>query len=139
MMSNLINKYIKYLNLEIDIIIAMPSSADRENERGGNHLLKLANNIRRIINIDRPSKIRMFNGLKAKNYTNLASNSGNRFILIKDKFYLNNKDIKYLKNKNILLIDDLITSGATMQEAVKTLNKAGTNLVLPVSISRTSF
>ena len=40
-----------------------------------------------------------------------------------------------VKNKDIILVDDIFTSGATMEEAAKTLKKAGANRIWSVSFA----
>ncbi len=49
----------------------------------------------------------------------------NRFKNIKGAFRINKKYIKLLEGKNILLVDDVITTGATINECAKSLIKQG--------------
>jgi len=44
-----------------------------------------------------------------------------------------------LKNKNIVLIDDVMTSGNTLKECAKTLKKAGANDIIVIVFARKSL
>jgi len=46
------------------------------------------------------------------------------------------KDRELIKNKNILLVDDVYTTGATMEECAIVLKKAGTKKIIGVVIAR---
>ena len=91
---------------DIDYIIPVPISTQRESERGFNqtevlldalkiHYLK----IKRIKNTKKMFKI-------------LEENKRNQNI--KNSFFINNDT--NLSNKNILLFDDIVTTGATLRE-----------------------
>lgn len=73
-----------------------------------NYNLKLAGNILR-----RTKKTKPQTTLKAKK----------RLINVQNAFALT--DPAFIKNKNIILIDDVATTGATLNEAARTLKKAG--------------
>jgi predicted amidophosphoribosyltransferase len=77
------------------------------------------------------------NILIKKKYTKKQSTQlyKNRFLNIKDSFLIKNNDI--IKNKNILLIDDVMTTGATGNECAKLLKKNNAKLVKLFTISRT--
>jgi ComF family protein len=46
------------------------------------------------------------------------------------------KDRELIKNKNILLVDDVYTTGATMEECAIVLKKAGTKKIIGVVVAR---
>jgi len=56
---------------------------------------------------------------------------------IKNAFKLNPKlQISNLKHKNILLVDDVLTTGATVSEAGKILKKAGASRVWALAFAK---
>ena len=52
---------------------------------------------------------------------------------LKDSF--NIKDISVIRNKNIILLDDVLTTGSTLNEATRTLQKAGVNNIIWVVVA----
>lgn len=56
-----------------------------------------------------------------------------RWINVKNSFMVKNKD--KLKRKNILLIDDVLTSGATCSEAARVLKEAGAGIVFVLTLA----
>ena len=53
---------------------------------------------------------------------------------IKGCFLVKNKDL--IKNKKILLLDDIFTTGSTMEEAAKTLKEAGAKEIVGMVLAR---
>lgn len=58
---------------------------------------------------------------------------------LKSAFVLNPKYLKAVKNKKILLIDDVITTGATLNNCAKILKKHGAKQVTIFTIAKTVF
>lgn len=110
----------KFINeKEIDVILPVPSSKNVEKQRGFNHLEEILKNIPRC-------KILLTkNLLKIKNTPLQIEVSGNqRRENLKGSFYI--KNYKDLENKNILVFDDILTTGATLMEIFFTLEKINT-------------
>lgn len=61
-----------------------------------------------------------------------------RLSSVKDIFSLKNDSPK-IRNKTILLIDDIATTGATLQECARVLKKSGAKKVFAAVIARQSF
>jgi len=55
---------------------------------------------------------------------------------IKGAFKANSKYLSDLKGRNILLIDDVFTTGATLVECTKVLKKAGANTIYLLTVAR---
>lgn len=63
----------------------------------------------------------------------------NRLSNIKNTIKINEKYKKEIQNKNILIIDDVYTTGATLNECAKLLKKSGCNKVYIATIAKTLF
>lgn len=68
--------------------------------------------------------------MKIKNYSLRKENIKNAFVANK------NQDLSVIKNKRILLVDDIATTGATLFECAKILKKNGAKEVFGVVIAR---
>lgn len=102
----------------IDIIVPIPLHARRQAERGFNQSEIIATTLGQILN--KPVKINILKRSKAtKQQAKLGKverqqNVKNAFVCVKSNA---------LKNKNILLVDDVYTTGSTMSAAASVLNK----------------
>lgn len=114
---------------EIDLIIPLPLSRKRENQRGHNQSKLLAEEIsgRCSINLDSTSL------KKIKDTTP-------QFELSRKERLLNVKGIfrsAPLAGSNVLLIDDIYTTGATVSEASRSLKASGAKNVYVLTLART--
>lgn len=109
-----------------DTIIPVPISPIRKKERGYNQSLLIAKELVRQIHQKYPnSNIQL--GLKYlykfKNIVPQSTlNKQDRLENVKDVYQLKNGE--QLKNKKILLIDDIYTTGSTVSECAKILSQA---------------
>lgn len=101
---------------DFDVIIPVPLHPKREKVRGYNQSELIATGITKIINkpIDTKSIVR-------KIYTNTQTkkNKSERWDNVKDIFEV--KNAKKLENKHILIVDDVITTGATIESLASTI------------------
>lgn len=107
-----------YEQVEIDVIVAVPSHRDTVKKRGYNPARVLAEELSKIMNI--PFEDVFYKTVKTKNqkfldYSQRQSNLENSMVLL-------NKSA--VKNKNVLIVDDIITTGATIEACAKLLLKA---------------
>ena len=119
--------FIETYNLDItqfDIIVPIPLHPTRLRERGYNQSLLLAHEISEHfnINLNINTLIRTRN---TKNQTLLSKKE--RWTNIAEAFTIKNP--KNIYNKSVLLIDDLLTTGATSSEAAKELKNVGAKTV----------
>ena len=54
------------------------------------------------------------------------------FVIKSDK---QNKNVNLIRNRNIILIDDITTTGATLKEAQKILKQAGARKVIAFTVA----
>ena len=116
----------KFLEIEetIDLIMPVPLSRERMGERGFNQAEILARGISEKFSVPLSSS----NLIRNRNTpTQTSLDRDERKENLKDAFSL--KDAGEVKGKIVLIIDDLTTSGATMDEITKILKKNGATAV----------
>ncbi len=102
-----------------DTIIPVPISPKRMKERGYNQSALIANEIAKMLNLEYNNKCL----LKTKNIIEQSKlNKEQRQENIQGAYKLYNSQI--LKNKKILLVDDIYTTGSTVNECSKILKQA---------------
>lgn len=100
----------------IDYLIPIPIHKKRHRERGYNQLEKYAEVFSKVLQIP----IRNDVLIKKKHHQRLATlNYTFRAQQIRHSFQIQNAS--YLKNKHVLILDDIITTGATINEVIDTL------------------
>jgi len=115
--------FISTYNLDIhqfDAIIPIPLFHSKLRERGFNQSLYLAKNIAQAYHISLRSDI-LIKRRATQNHVDL--NQKERWTNIQGAFTI--KHSGWLKNKHILIIDDILTTGATVSQASQSLKKAG--------------
>lgn len=116
--------------VDFDIIVPVPSFRKTIRQRGYNPARVLADELSKITS--KPVEDILYKVIQTKNqkylsYDERQSNLENSIML------LNNSVIK---GKNILIIDDIITTGATAEACAKLLNKA--NIIYVCAVARRS-
>ena len=113
----------------IDVIIPVPISDSRRKSRGYNQSEILCNELMDTgkVNVNiltRPEDTPHQTGLGRKN----------RLENLKDAFKV--KDKKSIKRKVVLLVDDIYTTGSTLNECARTLKDAGASKVIGLVLAR---
>lgn len=111
----------------INIFVPIPLHINRQKDRGYNQAEEIAKGI---------NLCPIYNILKREKSTSKLFNKGlqQRTEEIQNAFSINEKEIDKLKEKyninqvNIILIDDIITTGNTIFQARKTLSNYGFNI-----------
>ena len=114
-----------------DIIMPIPISKKRFKQRGYNQSALIARNLAKVLNIDYKENVLV----KIKNnkpQSELGQNE--RGINVKGVYKL--KDKKNVYQKNILLIDDIFTTGSTANECAKVLKENNANNVGIFTLSK---
>jgi competence protein ComFC len=121
-------------NFENPLIIPVPLSPRRYKERGFNQSEVLA---RKIIEKDKEKIFTLVTNalVKTKDTPNQADikDRGERLKNLSGSFAL--KDNSLIKDKNIILIDDVTTTGTTLLEARKILKQGGAKKVIAFTVA----
>ncbi len=114
----------EYKDEEFDLITFVPLHKQRFHERGYNQCKLLAKELSRILDIPWENTL-----VKTKHTEpqHTLKKPADREKNVKGAFKVINK--KSVKNKRVLLIDDIITTGNTMGECAKTLDKCKPQVV----------
>ena len=133
-LGDILLRYLQILNLQLEnyLIIPIPLSRDRQKERGFNQSLLLAklvadnyqcglidNALKRIKN----TKIQA----ELKDFEDRRQNVENCFSIDRPEL---------IKDKNIILVDDVYTSGATINEAAKILRAHGARKIIALVVAK---
>ena len=136
-LGNIVMKYINNfspdggLKIKNFIIISIPLHFWREKQRGFNQSKLIAEYIARKLNLQLVDSLK-----RAKNNKPQArsKNSEERNKNVEEIFKITNPEL--ISGKNIILIDDVYTSGATMNKAVKILKENGAKKIIALVIAK---
>ncbi|MBR4418471.1 MAG: ComF family protein [Clostridia bacterium] len=125
-------KQIQHLYEKPPIIIPVPLHRSRQNERGYNQSEILAHELSTYINlsINTSALIR-----KRKTTIQKQMDTKTREINMRGAFELSPTKTNLIKNQNILLLDDVYTTGATTNECKSVLLANGANKVIILTIA----
>ena len=114
-----------------DIIISVPMYKNKKKERGYNQTELIAKQISKKLNIKfEKDCIKKIRNTKVQSKLNEKQRKEN----IKNAFIVNNKI--NLKNKKIILFDDIYTTGSTVNEISRILKNSGVKEILVLVIAK---
>lgn len=128
-------------NFREPILIPIPLSHKRYKERGYNQteliceeLIKI-NNLRNNLNLKLENNILI--KIKETKHQALIKDRQTRLRNLYGSFAIKNpeKNTNKIKNRNIILIDDITTTGATLNEAKKVLKQGGIRKVIAFTVA----
>jgi ComF family protein len=99
---------------QIDLIIPVPLHPSKERSRGYNQALLLAEGIKEVLSV--PIENNAIIRTKA-NVTQTKKNKYERWDNVEQVFKL--AQSKHVKNKHVLIVDDAITTGATLESCIR--------------------
>lgn len=130
-LAKLLVNYYSTSDLIVDVVTFVPMPVKREKARGYNQAKELCREFSLLSGlpvIDCLVRIK-------DNFKQSTLNAKERAENIKGSFACINKQL--VKNKDILIIDDVLTTGATANECAKVLNRAGARSVSVLSLAKT--
>ena len=122
--SLIIKEKLELENIKFDYILFVPLHKKRLKERGFNQAEKIAIDLGKIMDI--PVVDNISRRCNTKKLYKLGKQD--RINELKNAFIIKNNRVD-LKNKNVLLVDDIFTTGSTVNEISKVLKINGVNKV----------
>jgi len=121
-------------NFQKPILIPIPISKQRHRERGYNQTELIC---RELIKLDKNQNFELENNLLIKIHETVhqarIKDRRERLKNLAGSFTIKNNT--KIKNRNIILIDDITTTGATLNEAKKTLKIAGARKIVAFTVA----
>ena len=132
--SNMIAGEISKMDVKFDMVIPVPLYFKRQKIRGYNQseLLAESLNTKLGIEINTEALVKIKNTRTQANLTRAE-----RMENLRDEFSVPDK--KIVKGKTILLVDDVFTTGTTINECSKTLIEAGAKAVYSVTLAHAHY
>ena len=134
-----------FINFDKIILIPIPLSPKRKRERGFNQAELICKELIILDKINKKSNLHHGVDVNFTLETNVLikikdtihqakiEDRSKRLKNMIDSFTIKNEDI--IKNRNIILIDDVLTTGATLSEAKKMLKNSGAKKVLAFTVA----
>lgn len=114
----------------IDFIIAVPLHRTREHNRGYNQAYLIAKQLGSLLGIKVVNKLLI--RTKSTNSQSLLGRN-ERLHNVRDAFAVTNSAM--VTGKSVLIVDDVFTTGSTINECCKVLKQAGTNSITAVVVA----
>jgi len=119
-------------DIKIDAVVAVPLHPSREKSRGYNQALLLARSSASLLSLPM-----LESELVRIRHTDFLADLGRkeRYASLEGVFSLQNKIS--LTGKNILLVDDIMTTGATFHQCSRILKEGGASHIYGITVART--
>jgi len=118
---------------ENTVLIPVPLSAERMKFRGFNQAALLAKYLEKNFN-----RMKFYDCMKRENggEQQAGKTRRERLMNLENKIYLDDGFATFLKDKNIILIDDIATTGTTLNECSRVLKNAGVKNICCLVLAR---
>ncbi|BAL23721.1 HAD family hydrolase [Azoarcus sp. KH32C] len=120
------------------VVCPIPSRPDPENNAGSGRLIELLGRIRDRLHTRRELNISIYNGVleyRQGAVKNKSLDRERRFLNVRDHLFVANKAA--VKGRTVLVLDDVVTSGASFYYASRYLRKAGADDVHCLALAHT--
>ena len=120
---------------DVDVILYVPSSKNRLQERGFNQAKEIAKVVADALGKDCIDAI-----IKIKDTIHQAGGTQkDRMKNLAGSFAVDSKYEEYLKNKKVLIVDDVFTTGSTLNECAKIVRKFKPKMIKTLTFAKTKF
>ena len=116
---------------EVHLVVPMPLSIARLRERGYNQALELARHLA-------PHKAHAYTLLRRGDSAHqVGASRQDRLAHVHDAFWVAPDRVSAVRGQRVVLVDDVMTTGASMYEAARTLRAAGAAHITGLVLART--
>lgn len=122
----------KYGDISFDMIINVPMTWTNVYERGFNQSYEIASKISKGINVPIAEKI-LYKNSNVKTQSGLSKKE--RIENVKNAFFIRHPEL--VCDKIVLIVDDVLTTGSTLNQCAKILKKAGATAVYTATVATT--
>lgn len=133
LLSKLLVEMIEENNIYADVICYVPMTKKSEKKRGFNQCEVIARHIGYRINIPVSDCIKKIKNTKEQKTLTKEERVKN----LKGAFKVSR--VKDIKNKDVILIDDVMTTGATINECKDILKRSGANKITVLTIAKSNI
>lgn len=142
LLGTILYQRIRKMAREIDIWMPVPLHKNRMRVREYNQSAILLNAIRKLAQEDRSDPVKIlcsFDLLKRKidNVQQASLTKKERIKNMNGVFNIDIKSMHKIEGKRVCILDDVITTGSTVQECAKVLRNAGAEAVVAISVAKT--
>lgn len=130
LLAEMIYYYLKFP--KVDYLVSVPISQRRRSERGFNQSEEIIKHLATFTGVPGVAVLK-----KSKNTINQAKifNSAERYENIKDSFSLIDGAERIIKGKTVAIIDDVVTTGVTLNECARILKSIGVKKVYGIAVA----
>ncbi len=129
-LCQLLLKVVEHANLDVEVVVPVPLSAKRERERGYNQAALLAGPLALRMDLAyKPGAVQRVRETESQVGKTLAQRQEN----VRGAFTARGSQVS---GKRVLLVDDVLTTGSTLDAAAQALKQAGAVAVSAVVVSR---
>lgn len=134
LLADMIVSYIRYYRIELPtqaIIIPIPLHPRKERVRGSNQATLIAENLAQQLSLtlDTETLIRSI-----ATPPQSALNAAKRHKNVRNIFSIQDK--QHLRGTTVILVDDVKTTGATLEQAARALKKGGVRYIWAITVAR---
>ena len=131
--ASILAKKLEEISIDVDFITFVPSTAKRVKERGYNQAQEVAQELSKLVNIACLNVLTKTKETAHQTQLNRKERLQNLIgsISVLDKWQV--------KGKNVLVIDDVFTTGSTLSACAKALKKAGAQKVYGLTLAKTNI
>lgn len=127
-MASMMYEVVKKSNIKFDVIVSVPIHKNRVKKRGYNQAGVISRELSNILGISYMDILKRIKDTKSQ----VLFNGGERWYNVMDAFNCTSS----LAGKKVLLVDDVVTTGATASFCSKALREAGACFIAVVSFAR---